>query len=196
MRKLISTAVVIGLSGLLIGCPAPSKTGKTGKTDAKTGDAKTGDAKTGDAKTGDAKTGGGDAGAAKSVDISHVKKGQVYVYEMETSGMKMMQKYVVTDVTDTAVKYKTITVMNGTETPGGEAEWTIPATTAAAPAATPAAEVKMSKETIEAAGQKWDCNVTESGGTKTWSPTKNGLPTFPIFIKMEGPTKSTLTKVE
>lgn len=189
MRKLLSTAVVLGLSGLLIGCPAPAKTGKSGET--KTDSAKTGDTKTGETKTPEA------AAAPKKADLSHVKKGQTYVYELEASGTKMVMKYVVLDVTDTAVKYETITVVAGNESKAPATEWKIPAPVEAAPAATPAADVKVTNETIEAAGQKWECMVSESNGTKTWIPTKNGIMTFPPLIKSDGAaSKMMLTKVE
>lgn len=195
MRKLLSTAVVLGLSGLLIGCPAP-KSG-AGKTGGKTGAAKTGEAtKTGDdaTKTGDE----GDAPATEKMaaDLSHVKKGQVYVYDLEAGGTKMVMKYVVTDVTDTAVKYETITVVAGNETKSPATEWAIPAPVEGAAAATPAADVKTSNETVEAAGQKWECLVSESNGSKTWIPMKNGLATFPPMIKTEGASKMTLTAIE
>jgi Tfp pilus assembly protein PilW len=196
MRKLLSTAVVLGLSGLLIGCPAPGKTDSAAKTDSasKTAEAKTADvAKTGDA----AKTGETEAPKKMAADLSHVKKGQVYVYEMDASGNKMVMKYVVLDVTDTAVKYETITLVAGTETKGPAAEWAIPAPVEGAATATPAADTKVTNETIEAAGQKWECMVTESSGTKTYTPTKNGLPTWPMFIKQDGASmKSILTKIE
>lgn len=190
MRKMLSTAVVLGLSGLLIGCPAP------GKTDTKTGSSKSGsESKTGETKTGETKT----AAPAKA-DVSHVKKGQVYTYEIDASGSKSAMKYVVTDVTDSTVTYDTFSVAAGKDYPGAKATvWgkavEVPATTASPAPSVP--EVKTSKETVEVAGKSWDCMVSEVNGNKTWVPQMGGVATFPPFVKMEGASmKMSLTKIE
>ncbi|MGE0707445.1 MAG: hypothetical protein AB7N76_11140 [Planctomycetota bacterium] len=218
MRKLLCTAVILGLSGLLVGCPGGG--GKT-KTGAKTGAAKTGDAKTGDAKTGegDAKTGDGEAAkteepkveAPKGADISHVKVGQVYVYKSVTdmggNKSESTMKYKVLEIKDGKIKYQTIVVAAGNEMPGGEAWWGEAAPAASPTGDAPKADVKMTEESVEAGGQKWDCKVmeTEASGSKSksWVPYKNGVPTWPMYIKSESEnpamkmtTTSTLESIE
>lgn len=201
MRKLISTAIVFGISGLLLGCPAPSKTSKT-KTGAKTDSAAKSDsaAKTGEAaKTEDEGEGEGEevkteaaSGGATKIDLSHVKKGQTYTYEAEASGTKYSMKYVVTDVTDTSVTYDMVTVMMGNESKQEGQKWEIPAAAATDTTATPATDVKQTKESVDAGGRSWDCFVTESNGTKSWT-----VMTFPGLIKTEGPSnKMALTTIE
>ncbi|MBL4846459.1 MAG: hypothetical protein JKY65_13100 [Planctomycetes bacterium] len=122
-------------------------------------------------------------GGQKKVDISHVKKGQVYVYDMNAGGTKMIFKYVVVDVTATSVKYETVTVVAGNASRAAAAVWKAAALEVKAygPGA-----IKRQDETIELAGQKWRCSVIEAGGNKTWVPLKNGRSTFPPFVKLEG----------
>lgn len=217
MRKLFSAVAVFGLSSLLLGCPADG-----GKTGAKTGETKTGDApKTGEATDGGEKTGetdggetdGGDEGgepAIKGVDISHVKKGQVYVYETATemagNTTKSTMKYKVTDVMDGKLKYQMIVMAGDKEMPQAEAEWPPAAAepTGDAPK-TDAPEAKTSTESVEMAGESWECMVTETEAngmkSKSWVPQKNGTHTWPMYVKSvsEGnnmKTTTTLVKIE
>lgn len=199
MRKSILTALVLGSSLAFLGCPPPTEGGKT-ETPPAGGTPTTGETKTETPPAGETKT---EAPKAQKVDLSHVKAGQKYHYTMETSGMQMQQIYEVTEVTDTAVKYKVAMLMKmpGSEefTAQGEptaGEWAIPVATTPTDKPADAPEVKMTKETIKIAGQDWECMVSESSGTKTWIPWKNDMATWPMYLKMEGPTKAELTKIE
>lgn len=198
MRKSILTTLVLGAALTTIGCPPPENSGTTGGTDKK-GETPAGETKTetpaGETKTetpaGETKT---EAPAAQKVDLSHVKVGQKYVIKMETSGMEMHQIYEVTGVTDTAVECK---LHNKVKMPGaaeftdsGEPspfKWEVPAPTGETTGETKT-DTKTGKETITAAGQSWDCLWAETDGTKVWVAQKNGINTFPPFIKMDGPT--------
>jgi len=143
---------------------------------------------------GDPPAPGGDKEPIKA-DLSHVKAGQVYVYELDAAGTKIEMRYIVESVTDRAVKYVTVTVVMGNESRSPATEWLLPSE---APKAPPGAgDVKVRRERIEVAGQSWESMVFESSGTTTWIPTKGGLPTFPPLLKMESETtKMSLQKVE
>jgi hypothetical protein len=206
MRKLLSTAVILGLTGLLIGCPAKTgKTAKTGDKTAKTGSsasqpAKTDEAKTEAAKTEAAKT--SDTGTTKTrepepakpagIDLSGVSAGQVYVYKSVTEmGGKvvseMTMKYKVVEVTDKKVKYQMIMVMAGKETPQPEAWYPADAPKTTTPTETPKTDSKTTSESIEIGGKSWDCKVTttEANGStsQAWVPQANGTATWPMFVK-------------
>lgn len=127
-------------------------------------------------------------------DLSHVKAGQVYCYELDAGGMKMELRYEVESVSADRVTYATITNVMGNETRAPSTEWILPRE---APKSPPGQDVKMSKEQLELGGQTWEALLVEGSGSKTWIPTKGGLPTFPPLLKMEGQgTKMVLTKIE
>lgn len=164
MRKLTSTAAILALTGLLMGCPPPKDGGAATDTPATDGAAT------------DAATDGGDAAATDEksetgIDISHVKVGQKYTYEM-TNGMKMI--YEITEIKPgVEIKYKTTTIMNvaGTETKTpGEGAYPLAAAAPADTTATPAAAPEpVATETIEVSGVKFECKVYENAGTKSWT---------------------------
>lgn len=128
-------------------------------------------------------------------DLSHVKVGQVYVYELEAGGVKMQMNYVVEKVEGTSVHYSTETVVAGMTTKGPVTTWKT-ADPKAAPAKPPANNVKTRFETFEFQGESWQTMVVESDGSTTWVLLKGGAPTFPPFVKTEGASKATLVKIE
>ncbi|RMG16255.1 MAG: hypothetical protein D6731_06650 [Planctomycetota bacterium] len=204
-----------GLSCALLGCPPSgqgSGQGGSGSDGAatKNGSDTGGASDAGSASSqpaGDAAAAGGkkpamDASSeepkAQKVDLSHVKVGQKYHYHTNNAGMEMDQVWEVTAVTDTEVKYTLQTIMNGKPMgPATPLSWSIPAPTSGEAKADPNAK-PPAKETITVAGKEWECYVVESSGVKSWSPIKNGLPTFPPVVKsMKGDVVTNiLTKIE
>lgn len=126
-------------------------------------------------------------------DLSHVKVGQEWVYEMEAGGMKLEMRYVVEGLSEKAVTYSTVTKVAGTESSSPPTEWLIPTEPPKAPAPG-GVDVKISKERIEIAGRTWETMVFEHNDTKTWIPTKDGLPTFPPFVKMDSKASKIILK--
>ena len=132
--------------------------------------------------------------------LSHVRKGQRWVFDMTASGLEMRQVYEVTAVEARAVKYKLVLLMR---MPGAaeltqqgepvETEWALPAP-APGEQALPQ-DAKVSRERVTLAGKEWDCQVTETSGVKVWIPMKGETPTWPPFVKLEGPSQAALVEV-
>jgi hypothetical protein len=189
MRKTLSNVLVLGLSLALLGCPpADEPKGDTG-TDPAAPEATPTD-EPGDTATPD----------KVSVDISHVKVGQKYTYHMVPApGAEMDMIWEVTAITDSEVKYRMTSVVKGK--PVGEPteqSWAIPAPVASDAAKADPGANAPAEETITLAGMEWDCWVVESDGVKTWAPKKNGLGSFPSFVKQAKGDQVTneLTKIE
>src|SRR5262245_30307351 len=101
MKKFLCLAAFIGLT--LTGCPDNSGTGGRG------GGTPPGTEPTATEPTG----GGGEApAAAKSPDVSHVKVGQKYTWEMNNAGMKMMLVWEVKEITPAAIKVAMTNMMD------------------------------------------------------------------------------------
>lgn len=118
------------------------------------------------------------------VDLSHVKVGQVYVYSLDASGTKMEMRYVVEQVDETSVTYRTETVVAGnvSKTPATKWEFVEPK---GGVEKAPAPDVKTRFEAYELEGESWEAMVVETNGTTTWIPYKGGSPTFPPLFKAE-----------
>jgi hypothetical protein len=195
MKKFLCLAAFIGLT--LTGCPdnTGSGTGGTPPTDG------------GTPSTAPTNGGGGETApaASKAQDVSHVKVGQKYTYEMTNAGMKTMMVYEVKEITPAAIKCEITTMMDmgqgmnpvGPASPFDYPLMTAADTTAAAPTTTTPAPA-VSFEEIEAAGKKWRCMVSTTGNVKVWLFAPNDIPTFPGTIKseMDGQVNNMLTKVE
>lgn len=204
MRKLLSTALVVGLTTALLGCPPPEKktpestdkppTDAPADTPAETPTSAPADAP---AET--------PAKADSGVDISHVKVGQKYTIHMNQSGMEMDMVWEVKEITPAEIKYTTQTIMNGNAVGDpSPVSWPLPAKPAATTGDTPPPATdapKPAREKVSAAGMEWDCLVTTSGDMKTYtsmSPGSDWAPTFPGLIKqMKGDQVTMeLTKIE
>jgi endonuclease YncB( thermonuclease family) len=129
---------------------------------------------------------------ASKADLSHVKVGQEWIYDMDAGGTKLEMRYVVESVGPRSITYSTVTVVAGSSTRSPAMEWVIPEKVAEAP--DPKGDVKIRHERIEIAGRTWETMVSEANGTSVWIPTKNGLPTFPPFVKMEGSSVKTVLR--
>lgn len=189
MKKLLCT-LVAGMAISLIGCPPPSgdKTGGTASTDtskpADTGTAPAGDTSK-PADTGSAPATEASKPAVTAPDLSHVKVGQKYTYEMQNN---MQQVWTVKEVGADTVKYEMAMIMGGN--PLGDAttqEWKYMAPAATTTTAeAPKTDVKISRETVEVGGIKFDCMVAEASGYKSWStmtPGSDTVTTFPGILK-------------
>lgn len=202
MRKMLSTALILGLSMGLMGCPPAKKT--EGGTDATGTDATGTDtpAVDGDATS---KPADGDAAAVtdtvdavktQAVDISHVKVGQKYHFHMNNSGMEMDQVWEVTAMGDAEIKYNLTTIMNGKALGDPtEVTWAVPVAVASDVKPDPnAPKVEMKEETVTIAGREWDCNVVEASGYTSWCPKMS----FPSVVKTmkDGVVTNELTKIE
>ena len=143
----------------------------------------------------------GDAGPESAArdsaagDLSHVKVGQVYVYELEAGGTKMQMKYIVEKVDATSVHYGTEVIVAGNTSKSPSTIWKAP-DPKDAKATPPAKDAKTRFEAYEFQGESWETMVVESSGTTTWILLKGGAPTFPPFVKTEGASKITLVKIE
>ncbi len=121
--------------------------------------------------------------AGDGPDLSHVKVGQRYVYQMQND---MQMVWTVKEVGPGLVKYETSIVMGGA--PIGDPtpqEWryVAPVGNQAAPQQ---ADVKTSRETIKIGEMVLDCLVSEASGYKSWvsmSPGSDTLWTFPGAVK-------------
>lgn len=162
MRKLTSTAAILALTGLLMGCPPPKDGGTATDTPATDGAAT-------DAPADGAADAATEEKSDTGFDIGHVKVGQKYTYEM-TGGTTMI--YEITEVKPgVEIKYKTTMVMGGNEMPGSEGAFPLAAAAPAGDAAaTPvAAPEPVGTETIEISGVKFECKIYENAGTKSWT---------------------------
>lgn len=192
MKKLVS-ALLVGVALTLMGCPPPATPGTT--TPPAGGDA-------GKTATPPA---GGDTGtktetppatpapaAAKSIDLSHLKKGEKFTYVMQ-GGVQMV--WTITDITpENTVKYTTQSMMDmgqglapvGDPTPAEFPHAAPVATTATSTAATPPG-TKISREKVKVGDVEFDCMVSETGDTKAYISMQGDLPVFPGCIKsMQG----------
>lgn len=216
MRKSIISAIVVGLSLAVVGCPPPADNSSSstnnptdgGDTAATGGEGTDGGDATDGGESQPADGGSTDAAPADdNADLSHVKVGQKYVYEMPNN---MQSIWEVTEVGDNMVKYKTTMLMDMGEGPAPvgeptEQEWTYTKPTGGTTGETTGEAPKTSREEIEVSGVKFDCLVVESeaGGmkSKSWasmSPGSDTVPTFPGAIKVmtDGNPTMTLVKIE
>lgn len=217
MRKSIISAIVLGLSLAFVGCPPPSGGGSTKKSDNAAqspadsgGDAAASPAEGGESQPADA---GGESGGesaapmATDADLSNVKVGQKYIYEMPNN---MTATWEVTEVGKNMVKYKTTMMMDMGQGPQAVGEPTEQTWEYKVPEKTEGGETTgekpdISREDVEVSGHKFDCMVVESeaGGvkTKSWmsmTPGSDTVTTFPGIIKSmsDGKPSMTLTKIE
>lgn len=130
------------------------------------------------------------AAGAQEVDLSHVAAGQRWVYRMEASGVEMEQTYEVVSVGERQVECKLHVRMKmpgqaemsdlGEPTPF---RWEFPQPGQAGPGL----GLEGRRETITLCDAEWDCLVTETQGTTVWIPMKGDQPTFPPYLKLDGP---------
>ena len=124
--------------------------------------------------------------AGDGPDLSHVKAGQRYVYEMQNN---MQQIWTVKEVGADFVKYEMSMIMGGN--PLGDPttqEWkyVAPPEGARRRAPRPQADVKLSREKVSVGGVEFDCMVSEASGYKSWmsmSPGSDTVWTFPGVLK-------------
>lgn len=207
MKKVLCTLVAASAVGLL-GCP-PNNSGSGNPPPATDKAPDTGSAPATDAAP-TTEAGSTDAAPATekapepakpaAADLSHVKAGQKYTYEMQNN---MQQVWTVDEVTADTVKYKTQMIMGGNPvgdpTPG-EWKWTAPAAPTTE-TSTATANVKMSREKVTIGGIEFDCLVSEANGAKSWISMKGGEynQTFPGMIKTQmadGSVVMELKKIE
>lgn len=122
-------------------------------------------------------------------DLSHVRVGQRYVYEMQND---LAQVWTVTEVGADFVKYEMSMTMGGT--PLGDPttqEWRYFAPPRVEgdqeEQVAPQVDVKLSRETVSIAGVEFDCLVAEASGYKSWStmtPGSDRVTTFPGVLKV------------
>ena len=121
-------------------------------------------------------------------DLSHVRVGQRYVFSMNASGTEMQMIFEVTGVTQVSVSYLTRTLM---KMPGqsklSQVGDPTPAEVNYAAGDSSHSNVRQTRETIQAAGEAWDCIVYEVDGSRTWVPQRNGQATWPPCVKIQGP---------
>jgi len=203
MKKLLCT-LVAGMAISLIGCPPPSDKTGTG-TAPSTDTSKPADTGTAPATDTSKPADTGTAPATPAVtapDLSHVKVGQKYTYEMQNN---MQQVWTVKEVGADSVKYEMAMIMGGN--PLGDAttqEWkymapAAPTTTAEAPKT----DVKISREKVKIGSVEFDCMVAEASGYKSWStmtPGSDTVTTFPGILKTiqlsDGAAVMELKKIE
>ena len=121
-------------------------------------------------------------------DLSHVKVGQRYRFELEQSDTKMHMVWVVTAVAKFEVRYTVSVLKNGAVLSAPtETSWTVTPPSEHEHAAEPPTKTKpgvtTTFETLALAGRDWSCRVTTSGDVKTWTALANGAPTFPPLLK-------------
>jgi hypothetical protein len=206
MKKLLCTLVAASAVGLM-GCPPPSgggnnppATDKAPDTSTPSTDAGTGAAPATEAGKTDAPPPATEAAKPAAADLSHVKAGQKYHYEMQNN---MQQIWTVDEVTADTVKYKTQMIMNGNplgDPQAAEWKWTAPAA-ATTTATTDQPAAKISREKVTISGTEFDCMVSEANGAKAWVPTKGGEynVTFPGIVKSQmadGSVVMELKKIE
>ncbi len=139
-----------------------------------------------------------DQSAPVSADLSHVKVGQKYHYHMVKKGKDLDMVWAVDAISATEVKY-TMRMRAG-KNPWVEPvslTWPIPAPRS------PSDRVQADATpvvTVQAGGRSWDCWIRDlnEGKRKTWIPQKNGLGTFPPYVKqtMGGKVTAELLKIE
>jgi hypothetical protein len=176
MRKIALYASVLGLALSFLGCPPGDGADKTG-SDAKSGSAAEGE------KSGEGST------EAAGADISHVKVGQKYTYDV---GNGVTSVWEVTEIKDGVITYTTTNMMNGsavgdpTTTKWGEAVEAVEP----APDAPAAPEVKMTDgEDVTIGGITFNIKITETEANGATSKSSmcylNGVATFPPYVKVE-----------
>lgn len=206
MKKVLCTLVAASAVGLM-GCPPPANNSNNPpSTDTKapdTGSAPATDAapatEAGKTETPPATEKAPEPAKPAAADLSHVKAGQKYHYEMQNN---MQQIWTVDEVTADTVKYKTQMIMNGNplgDPQPAEWKWTAPAATTET--STAASTAKISREKVTVSGIEFDCLVSEANGAKAWCPTKGGdyNVTFPGILKSQmadGSVVMELKKVE
>ncbi|MCA8921100.1 MAG: hypothetical protein KDD82_04785 [Planctomycetes bacterium] len=214
MKKSILSLVAVALSVTLLGCPPPEG-GDSGKTDGGDATTKPTDGDGGETTDGGEGTDGGDAtdggeaAGGGDPDLSHVKAGQDYVYDMVAAGNKMKMIYRVSDVKDGVISYETVTVMNmggeDKEMPSGQTmTWPMKVEGGETGEAPKVDTKELPNETIKVGDMEFVCKVTETktdaGTTKTWMPMKpDGVMTWPMMVKSEttgGAADTTMVLVE
>ncbi|HBP20656.1 MAG TPA: hypothetical protein DEA08_23070 [Planctomycetes bacterium] len=133
------------------------------------------------------------------VDLSQVRKGQVYVFESVTklggNTTRSVFHFEITDVLEGKLEYRLVVKAGDQLMPQSKQLWPVESQF---PSVVPR-EAKTSRETIEVIGRRWDCKVieTEANGVKSrsWSPERKGVPTWPLFVKSvtEGNQVKTVT---
>lgn len=123
------------------------------------------------------------------VDLSTVKVGQVYRFEMIASGMKIEMRMEVKAVTKRSVRYDQVTVVMGNETRNADQVWEAPAE---GDRARQQGAGTFAHEAIDLAGQRWKTLKFTTPQSEVWVPLRNGKLTFPPFLK----TKSGQTTIE
>jgi hypothetical protein len=138
--------------------------------------------------------------AVNGPDLTHVRLGQRYVYEMQNA---MQQVWTVREVGPDFVKYDFAMLLAGQPLGDPTAqEWRYyPAPEGTA--STPSPDVKLSRERVVVSGIEFDCLVSEASGYRSWSTMTAGsdtLWTFPGILKTvqlsDGATIMGLVKVE
>lgn len=117
--------------------------------------------------------------ARRAVDLSHVRVGQRWVYEMQNN---MQQHWTVREVGADFVKYELRMFMSGSplgdptmqEWRHGAPSWTLDT-----------ADPDPTRERLTVSGIEFDCQVSVSSGYRSWTPMTPGsaMPTFPMILK-------------
>jgi hypothetical protein len=220
MRKSIISSIVVGLSLAFVGCPPPADNGggdtgtettsEGGETTTEGGETTTegGESQPADGGETATDTGGETAApASTNADLSHVKVGQKYHYEMQNN---MTAIWEVTEVAENMVKYTMTMMMDMGQGPAPvgdpqEQTWKYEAPSGETTGETTGETPETSREEVEVSGIKFDCLVSESdaGGVKskswvTMTPGSDSVTTFPGIVKAmtDGNPSMTLVKVE
>ena len=117
-------------------------------------------------------------------DLSHVRVGQRYVYEMQNN---MQQVWTVTEVGADSVKYEISMYMGGNQLGDPfRQEWKYTAPAATTVDDLPRGDPKPTHEAVTIGGVEFDCLVSEASGYRSWvsmSPGSDTVWTFPGVIK-------------
>jgi len=117
-------------------------------------------------------------------DLSHVRVGQRYVFEMPNA---MQQLWTVREVGTDFVKFDMAMIMNGD--PLGDPttqDWRYTPPAEGQANHSPPAKVKMSRERVKISSIEFDCLVSEASGYKSWltmTPGSDTVWTFPGAVK-------------
>ena len=168
MRRFVvgAGAVCVGLG--LLGCPQEG--GKTGEVEVDD---------SGNEK-GTLTDGGTESTGEATLDLSHVKVGQVYTYEQSTEFNTVRNVYVVQAVEGDVVRYESTLHIEGVPPQTQSMSWD------------PTAEKGEEEEveytaagTVEIGGESFDLMLVEEEGQKRWHTFRKGQCVFPSLYKME-----------